>query len=72
MKNRLPLDVPLRARALPVHRILWGGLGRGAKPPSELGAAQHTLHVGVNVMPLDSPEWNEALGTMTGRSAIRR
>jgi transglutaminase-like putative cysteine protease len=37
-----------------------------------LGAAQHTLHVGVNVMPLDGTEWEEALGTMTGRSMIRR
>jgi transglutaminase-like putative cysteine protease len=31
-----------------------------------MGAAEHTLYVGVNVMPLDSPEWNEALGGMTG------
>jgi len=29
-----------------------------------LGAAQHTLSVGVSVTPLDSPEWNEALGSM--------
>jgi hypothetical protein len=31
-----------------------------------MGPAEHTLYVGVNVMPLDSPEWNEALGGMTG------
>jgi transglutaminase-like putative cysteine protease len=29
-----------------------------------IGAAQHTLSVGVSVIPLDTPEWNEALGTM--------
>ncbi|HXJ81783.1 MAG TPA: transglutaminase family protein [Candidatus Methylomirabilis sp.] len=37
-----------------------------------LGSAQHTLHVGVSVMPLDSPEWEDALGAMGGRSAIAR
>jgi transglutaminase-like putative cysteine protease len=33
-----------------------------------LGAAQHTLSVGVSVTPLDSPEWNEALGSVKAES----
>jgi transglutaminase-like putative cysteine protease len=36
-----------------------------------IGAAQHTLHVGVSVMPLGGPEWDEALGTMTDRQVTR-
>ena len=37
-----------------------------------VGAAQHTLSVGVSVMPLDSPEWEATLGTMTSRAATGR
>src|SRR5262249_9786349 len=37
-----------------------------------VGAAQHTLAVGVGVMPLDSPEWEATLGTMTSRAAAGR
>ncbi len=55
---------------LPSDRHVTLGWGRDYGDVSPLrgvilGAAQHTLSVGVNVMPLDSPEWNEALGTMT-------
>jgi transglutaminase-like putative cysteine protease len=62
---------------LPSDRHVTLGWGRDYGDVSPLrgvilGATQHTLSVGVNVMPLDSPEWNEALGTMTGREVIRR